>query len=264
MGSSKSYQVEVGAFTDIAQPFLAGSKTLSNTLQDTIDNKLNQDKLKQIKLEHADAMRQEELDRKERANARRAASGRGGRARVDAAAQLASIQSALTSFNTPGGINTGLETQNNINSYTEGLVGNYNQISSMLSNQKDNNQGILDAIYSKGDAMVYDNDGKVLPNLLQQKTAKTQFDLEEKQKQVDDVYGSLINTLDNDLMTSAYKSTNDLMVDPIQPNKEDIYAPEKDLLGSLATQGNEQLDLQQTDLNNRFDTKIGSLNDVLT
>ena len=277
MAGSGTYQVNVGPIRDIAAPFLAGTKTLSGALQGITDDRLNQDKLAQTQLEHADRMKQIELNRAERVSAR-------GRARSDAAARRAelkaekkaqrdAIKGALTRFNTdaPDSINTGLETQQAVQAPYTADTDEYNKLSGILDTQDNRNintqataqvyknirdeetaqlQSILgqtavakNNLASKGDSIQYDGEGKVIPNAGMQAIDATQFGIEQRKQAVD-----------NEYKTSMYDLLNpsDMAYNAVQGIADQQADVATDSRGVIAE--------QQSALDTVFDKRIADLN----
>jgi len=231
---------------------------------------------KQKQFDEEMALDREKFEEQKKQNAEARAAR--GRARADKKAQAAAIRGALTSFNTPTGINTGLETQNYTNAAYEAPTVRYNQLSAAIADQKSNNQNIIDTLdyenANKGDAIRYDGDGKIIEHPGRKNLMKTQFELDQQQQNLDTMFNSLtpknVSSVGDKYLDDLKVGDKALTQEILDPNKlfndvapTDEYKPETDLLGILAKQGNTQLDVQQGVLDTKFGNKIDNLNETL-
>lgn len=246
--------VNFGGTRDVALPFQRGTNSLIDAIQGTQDNARDRTLDAQDAANALEDTRQKNLNRAERERVRAAAASAAKRERM-------AIKDALTSFNKPGGIDTGLEVKNAINSTYEGITKDYNQLSGILSAEEENSKVLVDAANRKGDSITYDFQGRPVESKELLDAKNTEKHMQTLQNEAKSKYDFEVQTLDSIVNRAAPSQASDVYFD----DKVDLpgVLTAKDLNVPLVEEQAADIQGQRQRLDTTFDTKVGGLNTAL-
>ena len=218
MAGSGTYQVSTSGYQDIAQPFLSGTRTLSDAIQGKVDNRVVQDELRFKRTKQNDLLREQAMARQEREKARAAAAAERAKSRSLAAslraetkAQNQRIMDTLLNVNKPGGVNTGKEVQDFYNAPYNKVTDDYSILRGALDNEtvamtaqrasldkeKATSDSLMNTLNMKAmdtirqpNLTTYDTEGRAIKSKGESDTNQFQQDLNKESMYREDMYNN--------------------------------------------------------------------------